>query len=124
MRVIVRAFNLAECPAAIRGYLGQSLITTGNQYDVHALAVFEGITIMQIVDDVRMPNWRPGWLFEVIEPTLPSDWICTASASEPSLILGPEFVAKDEKAYSEMVELDPDQVERFWERVNAMSSVG
>lgn len=37
------------------------------------------------------------------------------------MILGPSFVARHEASYSSMVELDPEQVDRFWQRVEARS---
>ena len=118
MRARARTVNLAEAPQQIRLYLGQLLITPGKVYDVHAVAVFEGITVLQIIDDLRYPSWKPAWLFETDDCTIPSDWICNTFHSEPSLIVGPNFVARDAESYRAMVEMEPIQTNSFWQRVN------
>lgn len=118
----VRARPEAECkspPETLRFYLGQSLITPGREYEVHAITVFEGVTAVQIINDLDFPNWRPAWLFEITDNALPDDWICSFWRSEPSLVLGPDFLAKDEEAYRSMVELEPEQVDRFWSRIQS-----
>ncbi len=37
------------------------------------------------------------------------------------MVIGPEFVARDQAAYRAMVELEADQVGRFWKRVDLLS---
>lgn len=56
---------------ALRPYLGQ-------MYEVHAAAVYEGIVMLQVVDDVGYPGWKPAWLFDVVESAIPGDWICSS----------------------------------------------
>jgi hypothetical protein len=121
MRVLARLVDLTRCPAGVAESAtpGQVFVTVGRQYDVHAIAVFEGVPMLQIVDDIRYPAWLPAWLFEVVDAALPPDWICCVFREEPALVLGPEFVAKDQQAYASMVELEADQVDRFWKRVEA-----
>ena len=119
MRVIGRSVEISECPPNIRAYVGQSFVTVGKEYEVHALAIFDGIVMMQIVDDVGMPSWRPGWLFETLDGAMASDWICNAPNDGPiSLLVGPPFVVQDEASYTQMVELETDQVARFWKRID------
>lgn len=101
----------------MRPYLGQTLITPGKEYEVHAAAVFEGLVLVQVVDDFGYPGWKPAWLFDVIDPAVPADWICSTFHDEPSFLLGPEFVAGGQERYAAMVELEPEQVERFWKRI-------
>jgi hypothetical protein len=118
MRVRGRNVNIAECPPAIRSYLGQSFVTVAKDYEVYALSVFQGVVMLQVVDDVGMPSWRPGWLFDVVDSEMPRDWICSFVTADPLLVIGPAFVAKDEASYTEMVELTSDQVARFWKRID------
>lgn len=117
MRVRARKATPAAAPASLRRYLGQTLVTAGKEYEVHAAAVFEGLVFVQVVDDVGYPGWEPAWLFDVVDPAVPADWICSTFHDDPSLVLGPEFIASSTEHYRAMVELEPAQVEKFWKRV-------
>jgi hypothetical protein len=99
---------------------GQVFVTSGVAYDVHALTVFEGQTLLQIVNDVGYPAWLPGWLFDIVDRTLAQDWIVNLFESEPTLVMGPEFLAKDLASYIAMVELQTAQVEEFWQRLRRL----
>jgi hypothetical protein len=123
MRVRARALALSAIPAKIEPYTRQIFTTVDKEYDVHAVAVFDGIPFLQFVDELGYPAWSPSLLFEVTDTTLPTDWICNAIPTDDGgslFLLGPDFVARDEASYSEMVELDADQVDRFWKRVKSM----
>lgn len=122
MRVLARRVDLTKCPADIVPLVtpGQVFLTVGKDYEVFAIALFEGRLTFQVVDDLRYPAWLPAWLFEMADPALPPDWICNVFHDEPALLLGPDFVAKDQDAHASMVELEADQVDRFWKRVEAL----
>lgn len=122
MKVRARAVDLTRVPANIAQVAkpGQTFITTEACYEVFAVASFDGLCMLQIVDDLSYPAWLPAWLFEVIDPTPPHDWICNLFQDEPALLLGPEFIAKDQAAYTSMVELEADQVDRFWGRLESL----
>lgn len=100
----------------------QVFLAAGKEYDVHAMAVSGGILWLQIVDDIDYPAWYPCMYFELEDGTIPSDWQCQFfPRNKPeglSLLLGPDFL-RDEAAYDDMVELTPEQVDRFWKRVAA-----
>lgn len=117
MKVRARAVDFADAPVGLRVYLGQSFTTAHAEYEVHAISLFEGRVFVQIVDDRGHPSWRPMWLFETSDRTVPNDWICNASNEEPGLIIGPDFVAQDSAAYASMVELEPLQKTQFWKRI-------
>jgi len=117
MRVCARQTNHANAPAPVRPYLGQALVTVGTDYEVHAAAVFEGVVLVQVVDDLGYPGWKPAWLFDVVDSAIPADWICSTYHGEPALVLGLEFVAGSVGNYASMVELEAAQVDRFWKRV-------
>lgn len=122
MRVLAREVDLTRCPPRVAESArpGQVFVTAGKQYEVYAVAVFEGCPMLQIVDDLRSAAWLPAWLFDVIDASLPVDWICNLFREEPALVMGPLFVATDQTAYSSMVELESGQVDRFWNRVEAL----
>jgi hypothetical protein len=121
MRVLAREVDWSQIPPEITPYTkeSQTFLTVGREYEVHAVAVFRGFVSLQIVDDLKYPSWRASWLFDVADHSIPSDWICTFLHDEPSMLLGPEFVVKDEESYGAMVELEAEQVDRFWKRVES-----
>jgi hypothetical protein len=113
------ATNRGTPPAEIEPYVRQVLITVGKEYQIHAVAVFEGIVIFQVIDDHWHPCWWPAWLLEVTDCSIPPGWICNVFHGQPAMVLGPEFIARDQQSYSGMVELDAEQVERFWSSLDA-----
>jgi hypothetical protein len=104
----------------------QTFVTAGREYDVHAISLFDGILHLQIVDDLRYPAWYPSLIFDVTDGLLPADWKCKlfsqSSGNGLVMLLGPDFVIRDEESYASMVELDADQVDRFWKRIQKMES--
>ena len=96
----------------------QIFISEDKVYDVHAISVFEGKISLLVVDDLRMINWYPSWFFEISGSSLPDDWICNLFDGEPTMVVGPEFVVKDIASYCAMVELEDEQVQRFWRRLD------
>lgn len=123
MRVVARDVDPSEYPAALarRSPPDQVFLKAGAEYEVFALAVFEGRLTLQIVDDLGYVSWEPAWLFYVIDSSIPADWICNFFREEPSLILGPPFVARDVDSYASMVELESAVVNQFWARVKLRS---
>lgn len=125
MIVQARRFLEAEVPGRLRRFLptSQRFFAPEKQYEVHSVAVFDGVAFVQIVDDLGLPNWYPEWAFDVTDSTMPSDWICNAFRNPDSvglaLVLGPEFVARNEQSYTSMVELEATSVDLFWKRVDS-----
>lgn len=126
MRIEARQLNEAAIPAEIAPWFNpdQLFVTPGTHYEVHAIAVYAGVTFVQFIDDLGYPSWKPGWLFDVKDARLPADWTSNLFQSELSLVIGPDFLLRDEDAYRRMVELDADQVRRFWARIDALGSGG
>ena len=126
MRVRARYVEPSQFPPALAKELppGQVFLTAGAEYEVFALAVFEGRLSLQVVEAVDGHDfifWRQAWLFDVVDSSLPADWICNFFREEPSLILGPPFVARDIDSYASMVQLESDAVNQFWARVGPRS---
>lgn len=115
-----------DCSGEIASRLGvgQTFVTVGNEYAIHAISIFEGTIHLQIVNDIGYPAWYPLALFEGTKGKLPSDWECRFFPGNGvrglTMLLGPEFVVQDEGAYQRMVELDPEQVNHFWTRVDSL----
>lgn len=120
MRVAARHDSFAECPAGMVD-LGfrpetQVLVTVAKEYEVYAISRWRGISYLQVIDDTGTLSWYPTWLFEVRDASLPNDWLCNFFESEIEMIMGPDFVARDMEAYTNMVELHPHSVDLFWAR--------
>ncbi len=123
MKLVARTVDWAQCPGEIAATVppGQLFLTTGKEYEAHALSVTNGIVYVQIVDESGWPNWTPVWFFDLVDPAIPHDWISRVDHGRVQLVLGPEFVARDAETLSSMASMDADQVARFWKRVNALA---
>ena len=121
MKVRFRNPDMSDCPSQVEPYARDPNLTPGKTYDAHAVSVYEGVTLMQVVDDLNYPGWKPAWLFECIDTSIPSDWICNVFADAPELLFGPKFIAESQEAHSAMVELEPGQVDQFHSRVRALA---
>lgn len=121
VQVVARNVDLARVPPELATAVvpGQVFLTAGRCYEVFAMAVFAGRVTVQVIDDLRYPAWLPAWLFETVDSTIPSDWICNFFHDDPVLIAGPTFVAQDQEAHARMVELEADEVDRFWKRAES-----
>lgn len=119
MRVVARDVKTSECPPKIEPYLRQVFATPGKQYEVYAVFTIDGITFVSIVNDLGLEMREPIWLFDVVDKSVPNDWICNFFAENMAMILGPEFLARDAEAYSQLVDRDPKVTTPFWERVRA-----
>lgn len=123
MRVRARDVDWDQRPSTLTRSTkrSQTFLTVGREYEVYALDVVEGRPKFQVVDDFGHPSWEASWLFDVIEMTIPTDWICNVVHEHvngaPALFLGPTFVASDPAAHDAMVELDREQIGRFRTRV-------
>ena len=76
MRVRTIRNSFVDCPPHIamsNSPHAQVLLTIGKEYDVHAMALFEGVLILQVMydqSDIEFPCWYPAWFFVTIDPTL------------------------------------------------------
>ena len=121
MRVRFRNPDMSQCPPKLEPYARDPNLTPGCEYEVQAIVVFDGVASMLVLDDLGYPGWKPVWLLETTEGTLPRDWMCNAFSDWPEVLIGPEFIAGSQEQYSAMVELEAPQVERLRRRIAACS---
>jgi len=88
----------------------------GSELEVHAIVVFEGRILFCVFDKFEDFTWDYPWMFEVLDGAVPDDWIVNCFDGAVSMIVGPEFLAKNVEAYQEFVELVPEAVQRMRER--------
>lgn len=86
-------------------------------YEVHAVAIWSGNVFYQIIGDSSVISWMPSTVFTVVDRTMPSDWLANSLDEEVPFIVGPGFIVKDKEAYTDMVELAPEQVAQFMKRL-------
>jgi len=110
---------MSKCPVSVEPYARDPNLTSGREYEVHAITVYNGLVFMLLVDDLDYPGWKPAWLFKTSDCTIPKDWICNTMPDWPDLLLGPDFIANNREAYASMVELEAPQVEKLRNRIVA-----
>jgi hypothetical protein len=120
--MLVRPRSLASgaLPAIESRYVSkdQLFLSPDKNYEVHAVSVYDGIAFLQIVDDKDTPVFLPRPLFEMVESSIPTDWICNVFAEGPvQLVMGPAYVAESLESYDAMVDQRRKQVESFWRRI-------
>lgn len=92
----------------------QTFLSSDKDYEVHAVSVYDGVTFLQVVDDLETPIFLPRALFDVVDVRVPEDWICNVMPSGPvQLVLGPPFVATSLDSYQAMIDQRKAQVEEF-----------
>jgi len=115
-----------QIPPEIEPYCRQRFITAGKEYEVHAISVRlrdPPMVLFQIIDDLRYPSWLPHILFEIVDRSCAPDWCCNVLEEEgraKRFLLGPEFIVRDAESHDAMVELEADQVDLFWKRIDAI----
>lgn len=99
----------------------QTFLTADRDYDVHAVSVYDRVVFLLVIDDQSTPVFLPRALFEVVDPGVPTDWICNSFPEGPvQLVLGPAFIAKDLDAYDAMIDQRAAQVSQFWQRARSL----
>jgi hypothetical protein len=88
-------------------------ITEGASYEVHGVVVWCEVVFFQIVSDSGILSWLPSLAFEVIDRSVPNDWLVNQFDDEVQFILGPAFISDSKQDYGDMVELDPEKVRQF-----------
>jgi hypothetical protein len=92
-------------------------VTLDEEYAIYAISNWRDVFFFLIVNDINYPDWVPASIFILSDKSTPDDWICNILSGELKMILGPEFIAKDEEAYNSLVQLEPGSIRQFWERV-------
>lgn len=122
MRVRFHRPNLESCPRHEAKYtsMSQLFLSHGNEYEVHAVSVYDGVTFLLVIDDLDTPTFRARTAFSVVESAIPPDWVCSVfDSGSIQLVLGPKFIAQDVASYNAMVDQEWAQVERLWARLEA-----
>jgi len=91
-------------------------VSTGKEYPVFGMALWQGAIILLLVDDTDKPNWYSLELFAVSDPRLPSDWLFSNTVAvehDVEAIWGYERLATDPQHYEGLIERHRNAVEAF-----------
>jgi hypothetical protein len=125
MRVRFRNPSRESCPTHEARYVvpTQIFLTANEEYEVHAISVYDGVVFVLIADDDGTPSFEARFLFDVVDTSIPADWICNIFPTDPvQLVMGPPFLAKDRASYSGMIDFDPVQIDAFRHRIDAQKA--
>lgn len=96
-------------------------LTQGKSYEAHCLASHRGELRVLVVGDDNYTFLFPLWFFDVIDGSIPDDWITSHLRESELLAMGPPFMVCDAHAYDEMVEGLGDFGAKFDRRIDARS---
>lgn len=87
-------------------------IELGEVYEVHAIVLWQNAIFYQVTRSGHI-TWLPSTVFEVLDHSVPKDWLANQFDEEVPFILGPSFIIQNKQAYVDMVDLMPEQVRQF-----------
>jgi hypothetical protein len=97
----------------------QIFLSAERDYECHAIAWFEAKLLLQVVDDLGEPAWHRMERFEIVDRSIPADWIINIFKSEPRMVIGPPFVAESIESYNAMVLKERPQIDLFMARLRS-----
>lgn len=101
----------------------QTFLTIGKQYQACALSVYKGVSFVLVADDLGTPNFIPSMAFKATDEKLPSSWFCNLLNEDGvSMIVGPSFISQSIELYSAMIDLEPEQVNKFWGEIESLKA--
>jgi hypothetical protein len=104
------------------GYTKESIfhVKIASEYLVYGIAVYRGIVLFLLLDDVNLPNWYPADLFSIADPKIPANWL---SAVYPrnmeglNFLIGYKALIADDLHYDALLERAPEALKIFHEEV-------
>jgi hypothetical protein len=99
------------------GYTTESVfdVSEGANYTVFGIAVYRGVVLYLLLDDLNLPNWFPRDLFKIVDARIESDWLCAQYQNEAGLdfLMGYPTLVADGTHYDALLERDPGALEIF-----------
>ncbi len=86
-------------------------VTIGSQYPVLAIIISRNVVLYTVVDDSGIVSHLPAGVFVVVDKKIPASWIANTIDPHADLVIGPPEIAKDAKAYEEIMEYEFEAVE-------------
>lgn len=114
--VIIEEYDLLT--AELKKYFQEDnmTITKGKGYTIFALSNWKNVFFYLIISDENCPEWIPSNVFNLIDGSIPNDWIINHISETLKMILGPEYIARSEEAYNSMVQLESNSIKMFWDK--------
>jgi|SRR5690554_275010 len=119
MLVLARDVEWAEQPKGMELFTQQTdyYISSSKRYDVYGILLHERFPTVLMLNDSGLAMWHQAWLFDVLDKTIPEDWVTNffhVQNSGSAIIMGPEFIVKNRASYTEMVLQEPPTYDRFF----------
>lgn len=96
-------------------------LTSGREYDVYGLALFEKGPAVLVRNDDRDPEWYATSVFEVVDSEVPAGWRAGRGDGYELVLTYPELAAS-ETAMAELVELRQDALRSFARQAQSRTS--
>ena len=121
MRVICRANNSKALTPKYFAALSASEqtiyhVSVAAEYFVFAMALYNSVMILLLVDDTGKPNWYPIEFFSFNQPKLPADWFFSMDVANEhgvGAIWGYQHLVSDPEHYERLIEREPDALRIF-----------
>jgi hypothetical protein len=102
------------------GYTPQSnfAVSIGREYRVYAMSLWQGVIMVLLKDDTRLPNWFPIPLFTVTDSHLPENWLFSSHNGDESCsrtMWGYDKLVTDVAHYDLLIEKHPEALKIFYE---------
>ena len=94
-------------------------VSIGKSYPVFAMALWQSVIIILLLDDTGKPNWYSIEIFSIVDPKLSDDWyFSTTIANDHGVqaIWGYEHMTSNPKHYEAVIERDPEALRVFDEQ--------
>jgi hypothetical protein len=103
---------------AFRGETEETVfhVSIGKEYEVFAMALWQSVIIVLVLDETKKPNWYSIELFSVADGRLPGDWMFNSLANDErgvEAIWGYEAMVSDPRHYEALIERDRNALDIF-----------
>lgn len=110
------------------GYFPEAIwpIAVGRAYKVFGICFFNLSVFFLIVDENDGPTWCPAFLFDVVDHSVPMNWVLGSFPNRDhavKAVLGYFELATDTRHYAGLIERNEDDVLLFNRRTEASVSI-
>ena len=100
------------------GYFAESVfrIAIGKEYLVFGMALWDSRLMVLLSDEDDLPNWYPVELFSLVDPRLPTDWMCNVNMKNEGglkAVWGYESLVLDDEHHDALQERESGALEIF-----------
>lgn len=119
-----KAINWDSLPTQLVPFVSrtQTRVSCSKEYEVHCVSVYRNVVFVLIIDDANNPAFVPSTLFDIVDRTIPPDWIFNLiNDLGVDFVAGPTFIANDLTSYCSMADLETESVTNLLTRVGLVN---